>query len=203
MEADINGLADAAQDRSIKIMPTKEMREKHERRIAHAALGLCIYCTNPQGTRLDGTTSLRCDEHNAERSKARRSSASKPEQKRPVVPRIAPDEWGVFESNGHLDTPEFQTYCEHVERAIKVLGEPNVAEIKRFLPELDHRFFFDAIAALVGSIKQTREVSPLRWMHRLSPAPIREPFGGAMYLTPPASLSQPDPASFAGREVRA
>lgn len=73
-------------------------------------------------------------------------------------------EW-ADESSTYLDTANFKAYITQIKNAIEELGNPCVAEIKRAIPDTDHRFLFDAVEALcsTGTIKCTRDISPMRW----------------------------------------
>ncbi len=81
-------------------------------------------------------------------------------------------EWeGDYE--GYLNSERFISYCLQVRDAIAEIGEAGTTMIKaHFESENDHRWLADALSHLagVGSIKQTRGISPLRWVVKNLPA---------------------------------
>lgn len=108
---------------------------------------------------------------------------------RAPVPRHEMDD-----SHTRLDSKEFALYCLRVRKAIT--GEASIADIKRALPDDDHRLLFDAIEQLegVGSIRQTKFVAPQRWAIKDLPvAKVKRQFNGNSM---PRDLSLPDPRSF-------
>lgn len=74
------------------------------------------------------------------------TAASQKDNNRPQQPSILRD-WSDGD-NGFLDTTDFALYCLEVKRVIKTIGQPCIAEIKRAIPDNEHRYLFDAIESL-------------------------------------------------------
>lgn len=106
------------------------------------------------------------------------------------------------DGNGYLDTQEFAAYAIKVKGAIEDLGEPCIADIKRALPEDNHRYLMDSLESLmsIGAIKQTREVSPLRYaIHTPFAEPKKKKF--LIGITPRKNPT-PDQLQIFGKQAR-